>query len=77
VKDAHELSQRLAASTVVQHCVTTEWFRYAYGRSEVAADAVTLGDLSKTFSDGGGNVRELLIAIVKHPAFTVLPGSTP
>jgi len=76
VKDALELSQRLAASSVVKRCVTTKWFRYAYGRAEADADGDMLGEVTKTFSDGGGNVRELLVSIVKHPAFTTLPGST-
>lgn len=63
------LAAKLAISGQVQSCYVTQWFRFAYGRAETAADACTLADLMTTFAATNGSVRELLVAITQTDAF--------
>lgn len=65
-----ELAASLAASKKVEHCVTTNWFRYAYGRKDTSADACKIDALSRAFGDAGGDVRELLVRIVTSHDFS-------
>jgi hypothetical protein len=64
-----DLQQKLAGSAQVQACVTTEWFRYAYGRAETAADACALQALGTQFSTGGFKITDLLVALTQSKAF--------
>jgi hypothetical protein len=75
-----QLGTKLAMSPEVEACVGTQWFRYAMGRAEGAADACSLAAMSKTFHDSGADLRTLPMAIVQTPAFLYrrpLGGSTP
>ena len=63
------LGAKLAASTEVEVCYATQWFRFGYGRGETAADACTLHDLATAFAASKGNVRELLVALTQTEAF--------
>lgn len=67
---AVELSQKLASSSAVADCVTSQWFRFALGRMESEDDACTLERLRTNFSAGGKNVRTLLSQLVQSYAFT-------
>lgn len=66
---AIELSRRLAASSVVQQCVTEQWFRYALGRSTSDDDACALQHIREQFVASGGNVRELIVSLATSDAF--------
>jgi hypothetical protein len=66
---AVELGKRLAASTEVRDCVATQWFRFAFGRSELPGDECTLEEVKLRFADGKGRLRDLLVAMTKVPAF--------
>jgi hypothetical protein len=66
---AIELSRKLAESTVVQQCVTEQWFRYALGRSTSADDACALQQIREQFVASGGNVRELIVSLATSDAF--------
>jgi hypothetical protein len=68
-KGAPELARRLLGSQQVHECVTSEWFRYAFGRLEGEADRCTLQALSKIASPGNLNVVDLVTAIVESDAF--------
>jgi hypothetical protein len=74
-----QLGAMLAMSPTVESCVGKQWFRYAMGRAEGAADACSLAAMSKTFHDAGGDLRTLPMAIVQTPAFLYRRplGSTP
>jgi hypothetical protein len=69
VKNALELSQRLAASQEVRDCVALEWFRYALGREEGPADAASLGEIREIFKQSGYRVPALVAAIPLTDSF--------
>lgn len=66
---AIELSDALAASEQVRACVVTQWFRFAMGRTEKPADECALDQLTGSFADGGGTMRDLLLDIVTSDSF--------
>lgn len=66
---AIELSRKLAESSVVQQCVTEQWFRYALGRSTSDDDACTLQQIGGQFAASGGDVRELIVGLATSDAF--------
>ena len=70
---AAELSQRLASSVNVERCLATNWYRYAMGRVETAADGCSLIDVQKKFSASGGQFKELLVAVTLTDAFRYRP----
>jgi hypothetical protein len=49
--------------------MTTEWFRYAYGRSETDADTCTLQILQQKLADGGYRIQDLIVALTQSRAF--------
>lgn len=70
---APALAAKLAASTQVQHCVTSQWFRYAFGRAETDADACALQTVRDRFAATGGNVKALILALTQTDTFMVRP----
>jgi aminoglycoside phosphotransferase (APT) family kinase protein len=73
-----QLADRLAQSKQVAACYITQWFRYGYGRGEVADDQATLELLGRQFADSGGDIKELLIAMTQTDEFRFRPtGVTP
>jgi Protein of unknown function (DUF1588)/Protein of unknown function (DUF1592)/Protein of unknown function (DUF1585) len=77
-----DLETKLGGSSTVQHCVTTQWFRYGYGRAETDADACSLTTLQTQFAAGGYKVRDLVAALTQTKAFlyrrvTPATGGTP
>jgi uncharacterized protein DUF1592/uncharacterized protein DUF1588/uncharacterized protein DUF1595/uncharacterized protein DUF1585/uncharacterized protein DUF1587 len=72
-----ELSKKLAGSKTVAACATTNWYSYAVGRDLGTADACRLAKLNLSLSDAGGDVRELLVAIVTSPEFIYRDPVTP
>jgi hypothetical protein len=63
------LSQALGKSAVVGHCATEELFRYALGRAPADVELPTVDALAKAFSESGGDVRALLVAVATSPTF--------
>lgn len=74
---ATELGAKLAKSEQVRSCVVTQWFRFAYGRGEITADACTMKALNEAFAKSGGDMRELLVALTQTPAFRFRKLPTP
>ncbi|MBT9560065.1 MAG: DUF1588 domain-containing protein [Myxococcales bacterium] len=73
---AIELADRLAASPRVASCVAEHWYRFAMGRGTSApADGCNLTQVSGAFVAAGGDVTELLVAIVRSDAFRFRPGT--
>jgi len=72
-RGAPELGKRLAASAEVGDCVARQWFRYASGRMDTAADACTLQTLGSAFAASGRDLRELLIAATQTDGFRFRP----
>lgn len=71
LKGPIELGQRLAKSKTVQKCVTTQWFRYAMGRTETNLDQCTLDLVFQRFKDSDFRIPDLLLAIVDSDGFRV------
>jgi hypothetical protein len=64
---AIELSKKLSSSAEVRACVAKQWFRFALSRRETDEDECSLRVIRAAFA--AGNMRELLVAIAKSPAF--------
>ncbi len=63
------LSRSLAASEMVRRCMTTQWFRNAYGRAEARTDRCAIDAIDTRFETSNERLPELLIAIVTSPEF--------
>ncbi|MEM9074434.1 MAG: DUF1592 domain-containing protein [Myxococcota bacterium] len=64
-----ELAMLLAQSEEAQACYATQFYRYAMGRLEVAADACSLARVQQRFIESGGDIRELALAVVGSRPF--------
>lgn len=69
LKDAIELSKKLAQSAQVQKCVAVSWFRYANGRGDVAGDSCSIVDTADAFAKSGGDLRALVLSQTQTDAF--------
>ena len=61
-----ELGKLLAASETSQRCVVKQFFRYAMGREETAADGPIIEAVLDRFRKSGYRFRELVVALIKH-----------
>jgi len=68
---AAQLASKLAGSSEVAACSATQWFRYAFGRSEaLPADGCALATLADALAGkGGGDFRTMVRTTVTLPAF--------
>jgi hypothetical protein len=66
---AVELAAKLANSRDAQVCLSTQWFRYGYGRAEQDTDACSLATLGARLTQSGGNLVELIVALTQTDAF--------
>ncbi|MEQ1568870.1 MAG: DUF1588 domain-containing protein [Myxococcota bacterium] len=66
---ALELGQVLAASDAPRRCYATQWWRFAAGRLETPAQACALDALHRAFDASGGDLRELMVDLVRQPDF--------
>ena len=66
---ALELASALAASTQVQECVSSQWFRFAYNRTVTQEDSCSVEQLNDVFRSSNFNVRALLVALTQTNAF--------
>ncbi|HEX2658485.1 MAG TPA: DUF1592 domain-containing protein [Polyangia bacterium] len=64
-----ELANKLAASSQVRDCVAEQWYDFAIGRSEDAADGCSLSTLQKTFAASNGNLADLIVGMTQTDAF--------
>lgn len=64
-----ELSKRLSKSQEVASCVTTHWFRFAYGRGETEADRCSVATLKQKFAAAKYDMRELVVELTQTDAF--------
>ena len=61
-----ELGRLLSESETCQRCIVKQYFRYAMGREETAADASIIDSVHKRFRESGFRFRELVVALVKQ-----------
>jgi hypothetical protein len=69
VNGAVELSHKLAQSEQVRDCMALNWFRFANGRGETSDDACSVARVKQTFSQSGGDLRELVLSMTETDAF--------
>jgi hypothetical protein len=67
--NAVQLAEKLGEASDVQACVARQWLRFALGREESAADEASLKGAVGKLKDSGGDVRELLFALVSSSSF--------
>lgn len=72
-----ELAAKLADSEQVRNCMTTQWFRFASGRTEADADACSLSAMQQTFDTANGDIIDLVVATTQTDAFWYRPQVTP
>jgi hypothetical protein len=63
------LGQKMAGSAEARRCAVTQWWRFAAGRPEEAADACAIASVDQAFAASGSHVRELLLAITQTDGF--------
>ncbi len=66
---AVDLAKKLTASKEVEACMATHWFNFGFGRGKSDVDACTVETLQTTFVKSGGDIRQLLLALVQTDAF--------
>ena len=69
-----ELGALLAASPNAQACLPRQLFRYVRGGEHGGADACAIKKLQEGFSQGGLNIRQLLVDTVKQKSFLTRSG---
>jgi hypothetical protein len=68
-----DVSQKLADAPQVSACVLRYWYEFAVGRAADDSDTCRLQRLGDVLTAAHGDVREVLVAIVKSPEFVVRP----
>jgi hypothetical protein len=68
-----ELGERLAKSGEVRDCLATQWYRFSFGRLDGPGDACSVQALREAFAASGGDLLEVLVALVKTEAFGARP----
>jgi hypothetical protein len=63
------LGRKLAASGQVRRCLVEQWFSYAQGRADESGDAASVTQALDRFNASGGDLRELMVALVRTDAF--------
>jgi hypothetical protein len=66
---ALELSAKLNASNELYRCATSQWLRYALARSATPSEERWIESESRAFQRSGGDVRQLMLAMVLSPSF--------
>jgi hypothetical protein len=67
--NAVELTKILATAQEVRDCVAKQWMRFGLGRDDAKEDEPSLAVATKAFNDGGGQLPDLLQALVRSDAF--------
>jgi Protein of unknown function (DUF1592)/Protein of unknown function (DUF1588)/Protein of unknown function (DUF1587)/Protein of unknown function (DUF1595)/Protein of unknown function (DUF1585) len=71
------LATRLAASAEVATCTATQWFRYAFGRSEqTGADQCAIAALASALTGDHGDFKAMVRTTVRLAGFRNLPAET-
>jgi hypothetical protein len=71
------LAEMLADSAIVEECVARQWLMWSKGRGEDQIDWPHINEIAASFHASGGDIKELLVAIVKSPTFRLLPQVSP
>ena len=69
IKDALELTERLAKSTKVRQSIIRHAFRYFMGRNEVLSDSKTLIDADQAYVQSGGSFDAVIVSLLTSDSF--------
>ena len=69
VKDAFELTERLAKSQRVRQSIIRHAFRYFMGRNESLSDSKTLIDAEKAYVDSQGSFDAVIVSLLTSDSF--------
>ncbi|MDX2019403.1 MAG: DUF1592 domain-containing protein [Deltaproteobacteria bacterium] len=72
---AVELGKKLAGSTQVQRCLTSQWLAFALATTHEELDECVVEPIVQRFAAKGHDLRELLVAIATSDAFRFRPAS--
>jgi hypothetical protein len=64
-----ELGRKLSESQQVRQCVASQALRYALAATRMHVSPCMVDSIAKKFTASGGDLRELLIAVVTSDAF--------
>lgn len=64
-----ELANMMATSDQVRECVASQWFRYAFGRSQTDDDECTTDHMNEAFAESDYDIRVLLREIAISDSF--------
>jgi hypothetical protein len=64
-----ELSTKLASSQMFTTCFVRQFFRFAESRPSQETDQCVIDSWSKSFTEGGGHVRDLIASYTTDPGF--------
>jgi hypothetical protein len=67
---AIELMDILSRSDEVRSCLSRQWLRYMLGRPEIPDEDPSVAALTQVLRDSGGDLRELIVALVRSRTFT-------
>jgi hypothetical protein len=70
VANSRELGQTMATSTTVADCLVRKYYEYAQGFEARDVDASVIDELSTSFEATGYQLRELILEVVTHDAFS-------
>jgi hypothetical protein len=70
VADARDLGSVVGASPTVAQCLTRKYYSYAVGHVERPEDGSVLNELGASFQESGFRLRELVVDIAAHEAFS-------
>ncbi len=64
-----ELGERLAASDTIATCFSTQWLRFAFGKTETSDDSCNVSALSQHFVSSGKNLNDLFLSLSQLDGF--------
>jgi hypothetical protein len=70
VADARAMALAVASSETVADCLVRRYYSYAVGHEERDVDGSVINDLTRDFHATNFNLRELVVEVVSHPAFS-------
>lgn len=76
LKDALDLSERLAKSTKVRQSIIRHAFRYFMGRNEFLSDSKTLIDADQAYVQSGGSFDAVIISLLTSDSFIYRKANT-
>jgi hypothetical protein len=77
VKDAIDLSGRLAESAKVRQSIIRHAFRYFMGRNEVLSDSKTLIDADQAYVESGGSFDAVIVSLLTSDSFIYRKSAKP